>query len=112
MAIASIGIRIARGITTHGFALNVDMDLQPFLRIVPCGISGCQVTSMAEVLGTRVEIARVMITLAAHFSEIFGVVWAAEHDLRNNPFGPSQNRFDPWLGEIGIAGDGMETGRW
>lgn len=112
MKIASIGVRISQGITTHGFALNVDMDLQPFLRIVPCGISGCQVTSMAAVLGNPVEITQVMLTLAAHFADIFGVVWTAKQDLRDNPVGCPDKRLDPWLGEVGIAGDGMETGRW
>lgn len=111
MKIASIGIRIAQGITTHGFALNVDMDLQPFLRIVPCGISGCQVTSMAAVLGKPVGIARVMIALAAHFSEVFGLAWTAEYNLRNHPFVHFQDRSDHWLGETGITG-GTETGRW
>lgn len=112
MKIASIGVRISQGITTHGFALNVDMDLQPYLRIVPCGISGCQVTSMAAVLGTRVEITQVMITLAAHFADVFGLVWTEEHDLHDNPFGRSDNRFVTWLSDVEIGGDGIETGRW
>lgn len=112
MKIASIGVRISKGITTHGFALNVDMDLQPFLRIVPCGILGCQVTSMAAVLGRPVAITQVMLTLAAHFADIFGVVWTAKHDLRDSLLGCPDNHLDPWLGEVEIAGDGMETGRW
>jgi len=112
MKIASIGVRISQGITTHGFALNVDMDLEPFLHIIPCGISGCQVTSMAAVLGKPMGIARVMLTLATHFADIFGVVWTAKHDLRDNPFGCPDNPLDSWLGEVGIASDEMETGRW
>ncbi len=111
MKIASIGVRISHGITTHGFALNVDMDLQPFVRIVPCGISGCQVTSMAAVLGQPVGITQVMIGLAAHFAEVFGVEWTAEHDLRDRLFGRPNNH-GLRLGEVGIAGDGKETGRW
>lgn len=49
--IASIGIRVDRGVTMHGIALNVEMDLSPFQGITPCGLQGCQVTSMAKVLG-------------------------------------------------------------
>jgi lipoyl(octanoyl) transferase len=112
MKIASIGVRISRGITTHGFALNVDMDLRPYLRIVPCGISGCHVTSMSAVLSTRVAITRVMIALAAHFADVFRLVWTEEHDLRAIPFGHSDYRLDHRLSDGEIAGDGMETGRW
>lgn len=46
--IASIGVHVARGVTTHGFAINVDNDLQPFSWIVPCGLDGVQMTSVAE----------------------------------------------------------------
>jgi lipoate-protein ligase B len=45
--IASIGVHIARGVTTHGFAVNVDNDLEPFQWIVPCGLAGVQMTSLA-----------------------------------------------------------------
>ncbi len=46
--IASLGLRVRRGCTFHGLALNVDMDLEPFARINPCGFSGLQVTQMRE----------------------------------------------------------------
>jgi lipoyl(octanoyl) transferase len=46
--IASLGLRVRRGCSYHGLALNVDMDLQPFARINPCGYAGLQVTSMAN----------------------------------------------------------------
>jgi lipoyl(octanoyl) transferase len=49
--IAAIGIRVAKGTTMHGFALNVNPDLTPFTQIIPCGISDAQVTSMAQELG-------------------------------------------------------------
>lgn len=49
--IASIGVAVRRWISYHGLALNVDCDLAPFRLIAPCGMSGVQVTSMAEVLG-------------------------------------------------------------
>jgi len=48
--IASLGLRVRRGCSYHGVALNVDMDLQPFGRINPCGYAGLQVTSMATLL--------------------------------------------------------------
>ena len=51
--IAAIGVRVARGRTRHGFALNVDPDLTMFDHIVPCGIRDRGVTSMARLLGTR-----------------------------------------------------------
>ncbi|MCB1704496.1 MAG: lipoyl(octanoyl) transferase LipB [Halioglobus sp.] len=48
--IASLGLRVRRGCSYHGLALNVDMDLEPFSRINPCGYAGLQVTSMARQL--------------------------------------------------------------
>jgi lipoyl(octanoyl) transferase len=48
--IASLGLRIRRGCSYHGLALNVDIDLEPFGRINPCGYQGLQVTSMAKLL--------------------------------------------------------------
>jgi lipoyl(octanoyl) transferase len=44
--IASIGVHVARGVTTHGFAVNVENDLQPFSYVVPCGLDGVQMTSL------------------------------------------------------------------
>ena len=46
--IASIGVHVARGVTTHGFAVNVENDLQPFSYIVPCGLEGVQMTSLIK----------------------------------------------------------------
>lgn len=51
--IASLGLRVRHGCSYHGVALNVDMDLEPFTRINPCGYSGLQVTSMARLLDSR-----------------------------------------------------------
>ena len=58
--IAAIGIRVARGTTMHGFALNIDPDLSYFDRIVPCGISDAEVTSMSKELGRVVTVEEVM----------------------------------------------------
>src|SRR5207237_467066 len=46
--IASIGVHVARGVTTHGFAVNVENDLQPFGWIVPCGLEGVRMTSLIQ----------------------------------------------------------------
>ena len=46
--IASIGVHVARGVTTHGFAVNVENDLQPFGFVVPCGLEGVQMTSLIK----------------------------------------------------------------
>ena len=48
--IAALGLRVRRGCSYHGLALNVDMDLEPFQRINPCGFEGLQVTSMVKLL--------------------------------------------------------------
>lgn len=73
--IAAIGARIERGVTMHGFALNVDMDLTPFSRIVPCGLAGCRVTSMAEVRGESVDLNEVRRHLTEEFATVFGLAW-------------------------------------
>ncbi len=49
--VASIGVHVARGVTTHGFAVNVENDLQPFSWIVPCGLDGVQMTSLIKETG-------------------------------------------------------------
>ncbi len=54
--IASIGVRVSRGVSLHGFALNVSCDLSPFGRIHPCGMPGCAVTSVSAELGRAVSV--------------------------------------------------------
>ena len=49
--IASIGVHVARGVTTHGWAVNVENDLQPFSWVVPCGLDGVQMTSLIKETG-------------------------------------------------------------
>jgi lipoate-protein ligase B len=49
--IGSIGVHVQRGVTTHGFAVNVDCDLEPFTWVVPCGIGGVEMTSLARETG-------------------------------------------------------------
>ena len=73
--IASIGVRISQGITMHGFALNVNVDLQPFSLLSPCGIENCVMTSMAKHLDQHVDVAQVREQVGAHFSQVFGLEW-------------------------------------
>jgi lipoyl(octanoyl) transferase len=72
--IAALGVRIVKGVTMHGFALNVSLDLKPFERIRPCGLSDCQATSIAE-QGPAVDVLAVRQRLADHFAELFGLKW-------------------------------------
>jgi lipoyl(octanoyl) transferase len=69
--LAAIGVRIARWITSHGFALNVTTDLDYFSLIVPCGIADRGVTSMSRLLGRPVELDKVQGRIASHFSNVF-----------------------------------------
>ncbi len=70
--IGAIGVRIARWVTSHGFAFNVGSELQPFGLIVPCGIRGRSVTSLERLLGRPVALDGVMDRLAAHLAAVFG----------------------------------------
>ena len=70
--IGAIGVRIARWVTSHGFAFNVGDDLAPFGLIVPCGIRGRGVTSLERLLGRPVAIDEVMDRLAFHLAAVFG----------------------------------------
>jgi lipoate-protein ligase B len=71
--IASIGVHISRWVTSHGFALNVATDLRGFQHIVPCGIAGCEVTSLTELLGGPVDCVVVEELLVQHFGESLGL---------------------------------------
>ncbi len=71
--IAAIGVRVSRGVTRHGVALNVHPDLSHYDAIVPCGVREHGVTSM-QALGADVDLDEVDAALAKHFSRIFGPV--------------------------------------
>ena len=74
--IATVGVRISRGVTRHGFALNVVNDLRPFSAIVPCGLAGCGVTSVTQETVYSVDVVQVQRALAGAFQEVFGLVLA------------------------------------
>ena len=74
--IASIGVHVARGVTTHGFAINVDNDLAPFGWVVACGLTGVQMTSVLEQTGPPGGadpplLESVRRDMAEHFAEVF-----------------------------------------
>jgi lipoyl(octanoyl) transferase len=70
--VGAIGVRVARWVTSHGVALNVNTDLAPFRHIVPCGIQGSSVTSLAQELGRAVPMSEVMDRLTQHLAHVFG----------------------------------------
>jgi lipoyl(octanoyl) transferase len=69
--IGSIGVHVNRGITTHGFAVNVNNDLQPFEWIVPCGIEGVRMTSLTREKGAPQDMGAYMDAVTARFGEIY-----------------------------------------
>jgi lipoyl(octanoyl) transferase len=69
--IASVGVNVQRGVTTHGFAVNVDNDLQPFEWVVPCGLGGVQMTSIAKEGGAG-DLACFRRRIAHRFAEAVG----------------------------------------
>jgi lipoyl(octanoyl) transferase len=70
--VAAIGIRVSRGVTMHGFALNCDCDLAWFDRIVPCGISDAAVTSLSAETGRPVTAAAMTETVQRHLAAVLG----------------------------------------
>jgi lipoyl(octanoyl) transferase len=69
--IGSIGVHVNRGITTHGFAINVNNDLQPFEWIVPCGIEACRMTSLTRELGKEQDLDAFAAAVSDRFAEIY-----------------------------------------
>jgi lipoyl(octanoyl) transferase len=74
--IAAIGIRVASGVTMHGFALNVSPDLAAFGQIVPCGIDDAAVTSMARELGREIAVSEVISIVEKEITAALGKVSA------------------------------------
>lgn len=78
--IAAIGVHVSRGITSHGFALNLAPDLAQFQAIIPCGLSGHEVTSLARETGTVLTVREAAGLVARHIGRIFEreVEWRTE----------------------------------
>ncbi len=77
--LASIGVAIRHHVTYHGFALNVNNDLEPFLHISPCGLDGSTLSSMTDLLGRHVDVEAVKPSLIRHFGEVL------DRDLTHSP---------------------------
>jgi lipoyl(octanoyl) transferase len=96
--IASIGVHVSRGVTTHGFAINVENDLQPFSWVVPCGLDGVNMTSVSRELRRGSNPAHPMTCFrrqAAHaFCQAFGrrqrLVAPARLGLIDAPLAPAR----------------------
>jgi len=78
--LTAMGVHLSRWVTSHGFAMNVNTDLRYFEWIVPCGLQGKGVTSLAKLLGHSVEMQEVTERVVEHFGEVFGLeVLAIQH---------------------------------
>ena len=80
--IAAIGIHVSRAVTSHGFALNVNVDLSYFNLIIPCGITTRPVTSMLQELGTPQSLDRVAESITRNFGHVFHrqILWLESLD--------------------------------
>jgi lipoyl(octanoyl) transferase len=80
--IAAIGVHISRAVTSHGFALNVNVDLDYFKLIIPCGITSKPVTSMAKELGTQLSLQDVAHSISRGFGLVFQsqMLWLEDLD--------------------------------
>ena len=90
--IAAIGVRVSRSVTMHGFALNVCPDLSFFDHIVPCGMPGARVTSMAQELGQEIAVSDVIPAISQAFGCNFGidVEWSNLDALDSTVVAPSR----------------------
>jgi lipoyl(octanoyl) transferase len=80
--VGAIGIRVARGVTMHGFALNCDCDLAWFDKIVPCGISDAGVTSLSAEAGRRVSVADALPVVERHLARVLEATSVRSIDAR------------------------------
>ena len=71
--LGSVGISVRKGVCFHGFALNVNIEMEPFDWINPCGLQDCGVTSMIRELSQKVSINQVRKAVKSHIETVFGV---------------------------------------
>ena len=71
--LVAMGVHLSRWVTSHGFALNVNTDLRYFEWIIPCGLPGKGVTSIAKILGRPVEMEEIADRVVQHFGAVFGM---------------------------------------
>ena len=71
--LGSIGIAVRRGVSFHGFALNVNTSLEPFTWVNPCGLEDVRITSMKEVLGKELPRKRIRESVCFYIQEVFGI---------------------------------------
>jgi lipoyl(octanoyl) transferase len=79
--IAAIGVRVAQGVTMHGFALNCNNDMTWFDRIVPCGIKDAGVTSLSQELGKDVSVTDVLESAEVHLHRVFDPIAKVHSNL-------------------------------
>lgn len=97
--IASIGVHVSRGVTTHGFAINVDNDLRPFAWVVPCGLAGVSMTSLREQAPAGCEthaLPAIRASIAERLAEAFG----------RRPLAISSDRLEAALDVVGVRQPG------
>jgi lipoyl(octanoyl) transferase len=82
--IAAIGVAVRRSITYHGLALNVNPDLSYFERIIPCGLTWAEVTSMQKEIGAEQSLSNVRQQFLYHFAQIFGYKEVQQHEATLN----------------------------
>jgi lipoyl(octanoyl) transferase len=88
--VAALGIRVSRGVTMHGFAVNCDVDLSWYDRFVPCGISDAGVTSLSAELDRDVTVSEVAPVVEKHLRELLG--WAPYDATPDYPAKPEPGR--------------------
>jgi len=88
--LAAIGVRVKRGVTTHGLALNVNTEMRWFAEMIPCGIADKEVTSLARELGHPVDMGAVEDRLALALADAFGLSVAAGREGVIGPAGSSE----------------------
>ena len=98
--IASIGVKISRGVAFHGLALNVNTDLTFFDYIVPCGLHGLEVTSISDLLGEEAEMEMVQYSMTYHLGQRMGfrmveAQGAVNASLEQGPGVHGTGRLDP-----------------